>query len=132
MANEFARKLRKRLTPQEVKLWVKLRELKTPGFHFRKQSPIGPYIVDFVCFSQAIVVEVDGGQHNLPDGTRKDAERDRFLVAQGFRVLRYWNFDVDKNLDGVLEDILSRLSNPHPTLLRLTATQGHPPHKGEG
>ena len=68
MANEKARALRKRLTPQEVKLWVKLRELKTFGFHFRRQVPIGPYIVDFATLSARVVVEIDGGQHNMGAG----------------------------------------------------------------
>jgi len=65
LPNDKARELRKRLTPQEVKLWVKLRELKPLGFHFRRQAPIGSYIVDFVSFSARIVIEVDGGQHGM-------------------------------------------------------------------
>ena len=75
MANENARALRKRLTPQEVKLWLRLRELKALGFHFRRQAPIGRYIVDFVSFRSRLIVEADGGQHGMPDGARsgKDA-----------------------------------------------------------
>jgi very-short-patch-repair endonuclease len=61
VANENARALRKRLTPQEVKVWVKLRELKALGFHFRRQAPIGRYIVDFASLHARIVVEIDGG-----------------------------------------------------------------------
>jgi very-short-patch-repair endonuclease len=115
LANEKARALRKRLTVQEIKLWVKLRELRSLGFHFRRQAPIGPYIVDFASLSAHIVVELDGGQHAKPEGIRADEQRDRFLEARGFRVLRYWNSDVDRNLAGVLEDILRRLNTPTPT-----------------
>jgi very-short-patch-repair endonuclease len=91
VAIEAARALRKRLTPQEVKLWVKLRELKQLGFHFRRQAPIGPYIVDFVSFKSRIVIEADGVQHNLPEGTALDQARDSCLRSQGFQVLRFWN-----------------------------------------
>jgi very-short-patch-repair endonuclease len=65
LPNEYARALRKRLTPQEAKLWVKLRELKPLGFHFRRQAPIGRYIVDFASLKQRLIIEVDGGQHGM-------------------------------------------------------------------
>ena len=74
VANEFARALRKRLTPQEVRLWMKLRELKALGFNFRRQAPIGPYIVDFVCFRCRLVIEADGGQHGLHEGAKAAAQ----------------------------------------------------------
>jgi very-short-patch-repair endonuclease len=109
LANENARALRKRLTPQEVKLWVKLRELKPLGFHFRRQAPIGPYIVDFVSFHSRLIIEADGGQHGMPEGARLDQMRDAFLGSQGFTVLRFWNSDIDSNLTGVMEEILSML-----------------------
>ena len=115
MANETARALRKRLTPQEVKLWVKLRELKALGFHFRRQAPIGRHIVDFVSFRSQLVIEADGGQHGMPDGARSDRARDAFLQSQGFRVLRFWNSDIDTNLASVMESILSALRYP-PTM----------------
>jgi very-short-patch-repair endonuclease len=110
MANERARHLRKRLTPQEVKLWVRLRELRALGFHFRRQSPLGSYIVDFECRKARLVVEVDGGQHNLDSGLRADAKRDTDLQHDGYRVLRFWNHDVDRNLDGVVSKILDVLN----------------------
>jgi very-short-patch-repair endonuclease len=122
LANENARALRKRLTPQEVKLWVKLRELKPLGFHFRRQAPIGPYIVDFISFRSRVVIEADGGQHGMPDGIRSDQVRDAFLLSQGFRVLRYWNSDIDSNLAGVMESILSALRDPPPD----RPAAGHP------
>jgi very-short-patch-repair endonuclease len=109
LANENARVLRKRLTPQEVKLWVKLRELKALGFHFRRQSPIGRHIVDFVSFRSRLVIEADGGQHGMPEGVRSDQARDAFLQSQGFRVVRFWNSEIDDNLAGVMESILSAL-----------------------
>jgi len=126
LANENARALRKRLTPQEVKLWVRLRELKALGFHFRKQAPIGNYIVDFVLFKRRLVVEADGGQHGLRSNAKADSVRDQFLSSQGFQVLRFWNSEIDKNLDGVLTQIMRALDAPTPALC------ADPPHKGEG
>src|SRR6266550_589289 len=114
LANEIARALRKRLTPQEVKLWVKLREMKAHGFHFRRQAPVGPYVVDFVSFRSKLVVEVDGGQHGMPEGVRSDQLRDATLQSQGFAVRRFWNSDIDANLAGVMESILSALRDPPP------------------
>jgi very-short-patch-repair endonuclease len=115
LANENARALRKRLTPQEVKLWINLRELNAIGFHFRRQAPIGGYIVDFVSFGARTVVEIDGGQHGMEAGIRSDRERDTFLRSRGFNVLRFWNSDVDRNLNGVVESILIALNTPTPT-----------------
>jgi very-short-patch-repair endonuclease len=109
LANETARFLRKRLTSQEVKLWVRLREWKRLGFHFRRQAPIGPYIVDFVSFRSRLVIEADGGQHGMSKGVESDRSRDDFLRSQGFQVLRFWNSDIDANLEGVLETIFSAL-----------------------
>ena len=114
LANENARALRKRLTPQEVKLWVKLRELKPLGFHFRRQAPVGRYIVDFVSFRSQLIIEADGGQHGMPDGARSDQVRDGLLQSQGFKILRFWNSDIDANLAGVMESILSALNQPPP------------------
>jgi very-short-patch-repair endonuclease len=114
LANENARALRKRLTPQEVKLWVKLRELKPLGFHFRRQAPIGRYIVDFVSFRSQLIIEADGGQHGMPDGARSVQVRDALLQSQGFKILRFWNSDIDANLAGVMESVLSALNQPPP------------------
>ncbi len=85
MPNKNARDLRKRLTPQEVKLWVKLRTLKGTGSHFCRQAPIGRYIVDFISFKWRIVIEVDGGQHGSRSGQRADEERDGFLRREASR-----------------------------------------------
>ena len=113
LANENARALRKRLTPQEVKLWAKLRELK-PLHHFRRQAPIGRYIVDFVSFRSQLVIEADGGQHGMPDAAQTDQVRDAFLRSQGFRIIRFWNSDIDGNFAGVMESIVSALKLPPP------------------
>ncbi len=126
MANHNARSLRKRLTNQETKLWVKLRGLKSFGFHFRKQAPIDRYIVDFVAFRQRIVIEADGGQHARDANKISDRIRDDFLKSHGFKVLRFWNSEIDENLDGVIEAIVRELSPPTPAL------RADPPHEGEG
>jgi len=116
LANENARALRKRLTPQEVRLWVRLRDLKAFGFHFRRQAPVGRYIVDFVSFRSQLIIEADGGQHGMPEGARSDQVRDAFLQSQGFRVLRFWNSDIDGNLAGVMESVLRALRDPPPDM----------------
>jgi len=74
MANEIARSLRKRMTPQEVKLWVHLRSWRKQGFHFRRQAPRDDYVLDFVCLKHRLIVEVDGGQHNFGGHARRDVE----------------------------------------------------------
>jgi very-short-patch-repair endonuclease len=79
-----------------------LRGRKMNGFKFRRQEPIGRYIVDFVCYEEGLIIEVDGGQHNSPG---VDAFREEWLKKQGFRVLRFWNNDVLRNLEAVLEVI---------------------------
>jgi very-short-patch-repair endonuclease len=109
MANERARELRKSMTPQEVKLWVHLRSWRSRGYHFRRQAPRDGHIVDFECRRVRLIVEVDGGQHNADAHAARDRRRDRHFERHGFKVLRYWNFDVDGNLEGVLEDIDRKL-----------------------
>ena len=98
-----ARDLRKKSTDAERLLWRHLRARQLEGLKFRRQQPLGDYIVDLVCFEKRIVIEVDGGQHM--SAREKDSERDKWLVEQGFRVLRFWNNEVFKNTDGVLEKI---------------------------
>jgi very-short-patch-repair endonuclease len=94
-----ARGLRLRMTDAERKLWFALRDRRFAGFKFRRQVPIGRFIVDFVCFEQRLVVEVDGGQHA---DSVADQRRDRWLAANGFRVMRFWNNEVRSNLEGVM------------------------------
>ena len=115
MANERARGLRSNQTDAEKKLWWRLRTLKREGFHFRRQLPIDHLIVDFACYSERLVIEVDGGQHNLDEGVRVDRGRDTHLRQQGFRVLRFWNNDVLSNPNGVEEVIRDALARGTPT-----------------
>jgi very-short-patch-repair endonuclease len=100
-----ARDLRRNLTDAETLLWKELRR-RILGAKFRRQVPIGSYIVDFACLPRKLLIEVDGGQH-LESAT--DTERDRWLRSQGFRVLRFWNNEVFQNLQGVLETIAGHL-----------------------
>jgi very-short-patch-repair endonuclease len=109
-----ARRLRKRMTPQEVKLWVKLREQRLNGLHFRRQVPIGPYVVDFACLKHRLVAEIDGGQHSFDNAVAADRSRDLTLNSLGFRVHRFWNAEVDANLDGVVETILATARSSLP------------------
>ena len=116
----LARTLRRRQTYAEARLWGELRTLRALGVRFRRQHPIGHYIVDFVCLEKKLVLEVDGGQHNEEPGNQQDAERTAWLESEGYRVIRFWNNDVFSNMDGVgqrlaqfLEE-LSPSSSPSP------------------
>jgi very-short-patch-repair endonuclease len=110
----MARRLRKDSTFAERKLWKYLRSRALSGFKFVRQEPIGPYIVDFVCRKQRIVIEVDGGQHATD---ARDAIRDQWLADHHYRVLRFWNNDVLGNIEGVWDTIFAAASAeapPHP------------------
>lgn len=102
-----ARELRRNSTDAEKRLWGALRS-KLPQHKWRRQMPIGPYFADFACFSEKLIIELDGGQHALAEPY--DERRTRFIEAKGFRVLRFWNNDVMSNTDAVLERILKSLS----------------------
>ena len=106
-----ARSLRRNSTDAEIILWQHLRGRRLLGYKFRRQAPVGKCIVDFLCEDQAIVIEVDGGQHMERESY--DQTRTDWLEANGFRVLRFWNNDVMRNTDAVLERLLS-LSQKHP------------------
>ena len=129
MANEIARKLRKTMTSQEVKLWVKLRDLRALGHHFRRQSPILTYIVDFECRRSRVIVEVDGTQHGFDMNRERDLMRDANLRGAVYRVLRFSNAEIDRELDGVMETIASALK-ADPT--RLSAARFATLPFGEG
>ena len=109
MANELARTLRRNMTPHEAKLWLSLRELKKQGFHFRRQVPIKDVIVDFACYHPKVVVELDGGQHARVHDRHRDSRRDARLAADGFKIVRVWNNEIDGNLSGVFDRILEAL-----------------------
>jgi very-short-patch-repair endonuclease len=107
-----ARKLRKNLTDVENKLWSRLRGRQLSGVKFRRQHPIGPFIVDFCCVERRLVVELDGGQH--AERNTADERRTRLVERFGYRVLRFWDNEVLSNLDGVLERINEVLEGPRP------------------
>lgn len=122
---DTARSLRQNMTAQEWILWDVLRKAQN-RFYFRRQHPISPYIVDFYCTELKLVIEVDGGQH----GGLRDKKRDGVLKEKGCRILRFWNNEIDSNIDGVWAvisatlDDLSQLPRVTPTLTL--------PLKGEG
>lgn len=93
-----SRELRGTMTPHERRVWWHLRELNRQGAHFRRQAAIGRYFVDFADLGRGIVVEIDGGQH----AGGADRIRDAWIAGRGFRVLRFWNADVDSALEGVM------------------------------
>ena len=102
MSIERARDLRANPTEAEKRLWYALRQCQVEGLRFRRQMPIGYWIVDFACPSRRLIVEVDGGQH--ADSPR-DARRDSYLASRGWRVLRFWNNEVTGNVEGVVRAI---------------------------
>lgn len=114
---DIAKRLRGSQTEAEQKLWSLLRAKRLLGYKFKRQSPIGPYIVDFCCHAHRLVVEVDGGHHSILQP--EDKRRAQFLKAQGFYLLRFWNNDVLKQPEVVLQQILETLTPPPPSLSRL-------------
>ena len=101
----LSRNLRKNQTDAENLLWRHLRGKHLEGLRFRRQHPLGRYIIDFVCLEKRLVLELDGGQHGEENEEIKDKERDQWLNAEGYQVLRFWNNEVFTNLEGVLETI---------------------------
>jgi very-short-patch-repair endonuclease len=104
-----ARALRRKSTDAEAKLWAALRDRRLGGMKWRRQVPIGPYIVDFVCLDRRIIVECDGSQHAE---SRYDSVRSACLETQGFKVLRFWNRDALKDRASVVETILATCGLP--------------------
>ncbi len=104
-----SRELRQSQTDAEKKLWAHLRAHRLNGVHFKRQHVMSNHIVDFCAPRQKIVIEVDGGQHL--DQQKYDAERTRYLESRGYRVLRFWNDEVLKNIESVLDSILISLEN---------------------
>jgi len=123
--------MRRAPTEAERKLWGYLRKQSLGGFRFRRQSPVPPYIVDFICFSHKLIVEVDGATHGDLHELQYDEARTVHLNGEGFRVLRFWNADIYHSIDAVLDAILLALQGhtpsggPHPPF-------GHLPPEGEG
>ena len=119
----IARKLRAEMTDAERKLWSLLRRKQLEDFRFRRQVPLGPFIADFACHSARLIIEVDGGQHGLR--TEQDARRTKWLEQFEWRVLRFWNGDVLRESEDVLELIrLALIDPPSPTLPRKQGGRG--------
>jgi very-short-patch-repair endonuclease len=106
--SSFARNLRSNSTDSEIKLWFRLKNRQLKNFKFRRQAPVGKYIVDFICHEKGLVVEVDGGQHM--DASKADGMRTVWLESHGYRVIRFWNNQVLEETDAVLQEILRHLN----------------------
>jgi very-short-patch-repair endonuclease len=104
--------LRNNPTEAEKRLWSKLRLKQIDGHRFRRQVPIGRYIVDFVCFDQRLIIEVDGGQHD--SRAIEDDAPTAWLEREGFRGLRFWNNEVLGNIEGVYDIIVAHLASDIP------------------
>jgi very-short-patch-repair endonuclease len=105
----LAKGLRRRQTDAEILLWDKLRNKQLNGVKFRRQHCVGKYIVDFVCLKKKLIIEIDGGHHNEPDVKREDDRRTKWLEAEGYKIVRFWDNDVLQNIEGVALDIMGRL-----------------------
>ncbi len=112
MTTQSARVLRNHLTDTERVLWRHLRLRQLEGHKFRRQHPIGPYIVDFVCLEKRVIIEVDGGHH--AEQGDDDASRTAWLQAHGFCVLRFWNHEVLTSIEAVAEQIRNVLIEAAP------------------
>lgn len=109
----LAKELRNKSTDAERLIWYHLRARRFGRLRFRRQQPIGEYVVDFACMERRLVIELDGGQHVA--GEAYDRVRDQWLAKQGFKVLRYWNNDVLKNTEAVLADLYEQVGlSPSP------------------
>ncbi|MES2883993.1 MAG: endonuclease domain-containing protein [Pseudomonadota bacterium] len=110
-----AKQLRLDQTDAEARLWYHLRAHRFLGLKFKRQKPVGPYIVDFICLEHGLAIEVDGGQHN--EDQAYDQRRSRYLAAEGLRVLRFWNDEVLRDTDAVLEQIRLVIESEAPSPL---------------
>ena len=100
---EKSRELRKNMTFQERKLWNIIKNRQFFNYRFRRQFPIGSYIVDFICREKKIIIEIDGGQHNEQINIEYDNKRTKYLKSEGYNVIRFWNNEIDNNIEGVYE-----------------------------
>ncbi|UUM28915.1 endonuclease domain-containing protein [Acinetobacter colistiniresistens] len=116
---EFAKAMRSNATDAEHLMWQILRAKRFMNLKFRRQHVIAPYIVDFYCHELGLVIELDGSQHNTDDGRAYDFERTKFLEALDLKVVRYWNHEILKNTERVLDDlwnVCSHLKRKTPLL----------------
>ena len=109
-----AKSLRNNMTRSERKVWLQLRALMSQGHKFRRQAPVGPYIVDFACLAKKLIIEIDGETRFVGSGPVTDRRRKAFLEQEGFSLPRFTNSEVTNNLDGVLRNILSELQKGAP------------------
>jgi very-short-patch-repair endonuclease len=114
LRRDRARRLRRDQTQSEARLWEALRGGRLEGWKWRRQVPVGPFVVDFLCLEAAVVVELDGGVH--AERAQRDARRDAWLRARGLQVLRFWNREVDADLDRVCWMILRACRETNPSL----------------
>jgi adenine-specific DNA-methyltransferase len=110
----FARQLRNQPTEAEKTLWQFLRAEQLNGHKFRRQAALGPYVVDFICFSQKLVIELDGPQHCEKDAEQYDAQRTAWLASRGYRVIRFRNHQLDENIHAVVDEISRALTTAKP------------------
>jgi very-short-patch-repair endonuclease len=113
LRRDRARQLRRDQTGAETRLWEALRASRLEGWKWRRQAPVGPFIVDFLCLQAALAVELDGGIH--AERAHRDARRDAYLRARGLQVLRFWNSEVSEDFDGVCWTILSACRETDPS-----------------
>ena len=106
MPNQYARRPRRSSTDAERRMWSALRDRRLLRYKFRRQHPIGDFIVDFACTEYRLAIEVDGGQHG---DNPTDVRRTVWLGNQGWRVIRFWNYDILTNTNGVIETVLRAL-----------------------
>jgi very-short-patch-repair endonuclease len=106
-----AQNMRQNLTPWELSLWLRRKGKQLGGYKFRRQQPVDRYIVDFINMEKKLIIELDGSQHL---DSEDDKRRDAYLVKEGYRVLRFWNNEVNANIEGVLTAILSALESYPP------------------
>lgn len=109
----YAKKLRRELTNEERRLWYLLRSRRFAHYKFRRQHPVGHYILDFVCCEARLAIELDGGQHD--ERQQYDCQRTLWLQQKGWTVIRFWNSELWNNEEGVLEEILARLQRLLPS-----------------
>ncbi|MDZ4132728.1 MAG: endonuclease domain-containing protein, partial [Dethiobacteria bacterium] len=112
---KLAKSLRKSSTDAELLLWRYLRNRSFEGVKFRRQQPFGPYIVDFISLNDKLIIELDGGQHNLEAEKVRDKVRDQYIEDEGYKVMRFWNNDLTNNIEGVLESIRLALLKDSPS-----------------
>jgi very-short-patch-repair endonuclease len=129
MARQLAKSLRKQMTDAERRLWYRLRAHRFEGLKFKRQVPIGKYIVDFANLRAKVVIEIDGGQHAE---SKTDRVRDQFLSSQGFRVVRFWNNGVLQSTDEILDAISAAIGEAaQPPLPARRFAPRHPLPVGE-